>query len=62
MQYLYSHQLKSAEEKSRFFSKLNELIELLPEEMCTYKVLPQLLTTFEFGPGDNTMLPVLLKV
>lgn len=54
--------MKSAEEKSRFFGKLNELIELLPEEMCTYKVLPQLLTTFEFGPGDNTMLPVLLKV
>ncbi|GAV00815.1 hypothetical protein RvY_11611 [Ramazzottius varieornatus] len=62
MNFLDEIQLKSAEEKSRFFGKLNELIELLPEEMCTYKVLPQLLTTFEFGPGDNTMLPVLLKL
>ncbi|OQV13003.1 N-terminal [Hypsibius exemplaris] len=62
MAFLDEIQLKSAEEKGRFFGKLSELVESLPEEMCTYRVLPQLITTFEFGPADNSMLPILLKL
>ncbi|XP_055339833.1 N-terminal kinase-like protein [Paramacrobiotus metropolitanus] len=62
MNFLDEVQLKSPDEKTRFFGRLVELVESLPEEVCTYRVLPQLLNTFEFGPTDNSTLPILLKL
>ncbi|XP_028815946.1 N-terminal kinase-like protein isoform X1 [Denticeps clupeoides] len=60
--FLEEIQIKEAAEKQRFFQDLSENLDSFPEDFCKHKVLPQLLTAFEFGNAGAVVLTPLFKV
>uniref|UniRef100_A0A8C6KTQ9 N-terminal kinase-like protein n=1 Tax=Nothobranchius furzeri TaxID=105023 RepID=A0A8C6KTQ9_NOTFU len=54
--------IKEPAEKQQFFQDLNENLDSFPENFCKHKVLPQLLTAFEFGNAGAVILTPLFKV
>lgn len=62
MQEFEEIQLKSSEERSRVLRKMNTLIDTIPDEIAKHKVMPLVLTVFDYGTPDYTSLPVLLKI
>lgn len=57
-----SLQIKEPAEKQQFFQDLSENLDSFPEDFCKHKVLPQLLTAFEFGNAGAVVLTPLFKV
>lgn len=55
-------QIKEPSEKQQFFQDLSENLDSFPEDFCKHKVLPQLLTAFEFGNAGAVVLTPLFKV
>jgi SCY1-like protein 1 len=55
-------QIKDPAEKHQFFQDLSENLDSFPEDFCKHKVLPQLLTAFEFGNAGAVVLTPLFKV
>ena len=55
-------QIKEQAEKQQFFQELSENLDSFPEDFCKHKVLPQLLTAFEFGNAGAVVLTPLFKV
>ena len=55
-------QIKEPAEKQQFFQDLSENLDSFPEDFCKHKVLPQLLTAFEFGNAGSVVLTPLFKV
>lgn len=55
-------QIKDPAEKQQFFQDLSENLDSFPEDFCKHKVLPQLLTAFEFGNAGAVVLTPLFKV
>ncbi|KAI1898662.1 hypothetical protein AGOR_G00074690 [Albula goreensis] len=55
-------QIKDPAEKQQFFQDLSENLDSFPEDFCRHKVLPQLLTAFEFGNAGAVVLTPLFKV
>ncbi|KAJ8405170.1 hypothetical protein AAFF_G00321610 [Aldrovandia affinis] len=55
-------QIKEPAEKQQFFQDLSENLDSFPEDFCCHKVLPQLLTAFEFGNAGAVVLTPLFKV
>ncbi|KAJ8337994.1 hypothetical protein SKAU_G00369600 [Synaphobranchus kaupii] len=55
-------QIKDPSEKQKFFQELSENLDSFPEDFCRHKVLPQLLTAFEFGNAGAVVLTPLFKV
>ncbi|XP_061756157.1 N-terminal kinase-like protein [Nerophis ophidion] len=60
--FLEEIQIKEAAEKQQFFQDLNDDLDSFPEDFCKHKVLPQLLTAFEFGNAGAVVLTPLFKV
>uniref|UniRef100_A0A1A8RF25 N-terminal kinase-like protein n=1 Tax=Nothobranchius rachovii TaxID=451742 RepID=A0A1A8RF25_9TELE len=60
--FLEEIQIKEPAEKQQFFQDLNENLDSFPENFCKHKVLPQLLTAFEFGNAGAVILTPLFKV
>ncbi|XP_035983079.1 N-terminal kinase-like protein isoform X2 [Fundulus heteroclitus] len=60
--FLEEIQIKEAAEKQQFFQDLNDHLDSFPEDFCKHKVLPQLLTAFEFGNAGAVILTPLFKV
>ncbi|KAG2468979.1 SCYL1 protein, partial [Polypterus senegalus] len=60
--FLEEIQIKDPTEKQQFFQQLSEHLDTFPEEFCRHKVLPQLLTAFEFGNAGAVILTPLFKV
>uniref|UniRef100_A0A3Q2ZQF0 N-terminal kinase-like protein n=1 Tax=Kryptolebias marmoratus TaxID=37003 RepID=A0A3Q2ZQF0_KRYMA len=60
--FLEEIQIKDPAEKQQFFQDLNENLDSFPENFCKHKVLPQLLTAFEFGNAGAVILTPLFKV
>ncbi|XP_037531733.1 N-terminal kinase-like protein [Nematolebias whitei] len=60
--FLEEIQIKDPAEKQQFFQDLNENLDSFPENFCKHKVLPQLLTAFEFGNAGAVVLTPLFKV
>lgn len=60
--FLEEIQIKEAAEKQQFFQDLSENLDSFPEDFCKHKVLPQLLTAFEFGNAGAVVLTPLFKV
>ncbi|KAL4622977.1 N-terminal kinase-like protein [Arapaima gigas] len=60
--FLEEIQIKDPAEKQQFFQDLNENLDSFPEDFCRHKVLPQLLTAFEFGSAGAVVLTPLFKV
>lgn len=55
-------QIKEPAEKQKFFQELSKSLDSFPEDFCRHKVLPQLLTAFEFGNAGVVVLTPLFKV
>ncbi|XP_013417259.1 N-terminal kinase-like protein isoform X2 [Lingula anatina] len=62
MLFLEEIQIKDQTEKTQFFSKLPESLDLFPKEFCKHKILPQLLNAFEFGNAGSAVLTPLFKI
>ncbi|XP_072293771.1 N-terminal kinase-like protein [Eucyclogobius newberryi] len=60
--FLEEIQIKETAEKQQFFKDLSENLDSFPEDFCKHKVLPQLLTAFEFGNAGAVVLTPLFKV
>uniref|UniRef100_A0A8D0CJ51 N-terminal kinase-like protein n=1 Tax=Scleropages formosus TaxID=113540 RepID=A0A8D0CJ51_SCLFO len=60
--FLEEIQIKEPAEKQQFFQDLSENLDSFPEDFCRHKVLPQLLTAFEFGSAGAVVLTPLFKV
>ncbi|KAF5928170.1 hypothetical protein HPG69_018407 [Diceros bicornis minor] len=60
--FLEEIQIKEPAEKQKFFQELSKSLDSFPEEFCRHKVLPQLLTAFEFGNAGAVVLTPLFKV
>lgn len=58
----FSLQIKEPAEKQQFFQDLSDNLDSFPEDFCKHKVLPQLLTAFEFGNAGAVVLTPLFKV
>ncbi|KYQ93598.1 hypothetical protein DLAC_04973 [Tieghemostelium lacteum] len=54
--------LKDNFEKESFYKKLDSNIEKLPANICKFKIIPHLLTAFEFGPINLKILGIILKL
>ena len=55
-------QIKDQNEKSKFFQDLTEKLDDFPGQLGRFKILPQLLSAYEFGNAGSTILPPLFKV
>ncbi|KAM4554974.1 N-terminal kinase-like protein [Odontesthes bonariensis] len=60
--FLEEIQIKESAEKQQFFQDLSDNLDSFPEDFCKHKVLPQLLTAFEFGNAGAVVLTPLFKV
>ncbi|XP_075401539.1 N-terminal kinase-like protein isoform X3 [Tenrec ecaudatus] len=60
--FLEEIQIKEPAEKQKFFQELSKSLDSFPEGFCRHKVLPQLLTAFEFGNAGAVVLTPLFKV
>ncbi|XP_069327667.1 N-terminal kinase-like protein isoform X13 [Eulemur rufifrons] len=60
--FLEEIQIKEPTEKQKFFQELSKSLDSFPEDFCRHKVLPQLLTAFEFGSAGAVVLTPLFKV
>ncbi|XP_071783226.1 N-terminal kinase-like protein [Centroberyx gerrardi] len=60
--FLEEIQIKDPAEKQQFFQDLSDNLDSFPEDFCKHKVLPQLLTAFEFGNAGAVVLTPLFKV
>lgn len=61
--YLEEIQLvKEANEKSKFFNKLEKELESFPSDICKNKILPDLINAFEFGEAGSAILNPIFKI
>uniref|UniRef100_A0A1I7T1D1 N-terminal kinase-like protein n=1 Tax=Caenorhabditis tropicalis TaxID=1561998 RepID=A0A1I7T1D1_9PELO len=57
--FLEEFELKEASEKQSFFMHLRENIDIFPEDVAKYKILPKLILTYEYGDaGPNILIPL----
>ncbi|XP_053133421.1 N-terminal kinase-like protein isoform X2 [Hemicordylus capensis] len=59
--FLEEIQIKEPAERQKFFQELSTSLDAFPEDFCRHKVLPQLLTAFEFGSAGAVILAPLFK-
>ncbi|CAH2325292.1 N-terminal kinase [Pelobates cultripes] len=60
--FLEEIQIKDPTERQTFFGQLSENLDTFPEDFCRHKILPQLLTAFEFGSAGAIILTPLFKI
>ncbi|XP_030425737.1 N-terminal kinase-like protein [Gopherus evgoodei] len=60
--FLEEIQIKEPAERQKFFQELSNNLDAFPEDFCQHKILPQLLTAFEFGSAGAVILTPLFKV
>ncbi|KAG9291592.1 hypothetical protein G9A89_022011 [Geosiphon pyriformis] len=60
--FLENMNIKEASEKIAFIKKLNECIDTFPENICKYKILPELLNALEYGAGGAKVLGPIIKI
>ncbi|XP_029467475.1 N-terminal kinase-like protein isoform X2 [Rhinatrema bivittatum] len=60
--FLEEIQIKEPNERQNFFQKLSDSLDAFPESFCRHKILPQLLTAFEYGSAGAVILTPLFKV
>ncbi|KAG8438069.1 hypothetical protein GDO86_008670 [Hymenochirus boettgeri] len=60
--FLEEIQIKDPAERQRFFEQLSDNLDSFPEDFCHHKILPQLLTAFEFGSAGAVILTPLFKI
>lgn len=60
--FLEEIQIKDKAEKNRFFSGLTTHLESFPDNVCKHKILPQLITAYEYGDAGSAVLAPMFKV
>ena len=60
--FLEEIQIKDKGEKTRFFSAITPQLDNFPENVCHHKILPQLITAFEYGDAGSVVLMPMFKV
>lgn len=55
-------QIKDQAEKNTFFTDLTQKLDDFPRQLCLFKILPQLLNSYEFGNAGSAVLPPLFKL
>lgn len=60
--FLEEIQIKDKNEKNRFFSNLTPHLDIFPDNICKQKILPQLITAFEYGDAGSAVLAPMFKV
>ena len=56
-------QIKDETEKTRFFSGLtNEKLDTFPKDVCTKKILPELLKAFDYSNAGAQIIAPVFKV
>ncbi|KAI6189626.1 hypothetical protein M3Y97_00029000 [Aphelenchoides bicaudatus] len=57
--FLEEFQLKDSSEKQTFFKNLQSNLELFPDEIAKFKILPKLIHTYEYGDaGSHVLIPM----
>jgi len=62
MTFLEEFQIKDEAEKSRFFSSLTNKLDSYPPDLCTNKILPELIKMFDFSNAGAQILPPVFKI
>lgn len=60
--FLEEIQIKEQSEKAKFFNGLPSVLDRFPEEICRFKILPQLINAFDFGNAGSSVLVPLFKL
>ncbi|GFG41089.1 hypothetical protein Cfor_03132, partial [Coptotermes formosanus] len=60
--FLEEIQIKDKGEKNRFFSAITPQLDNFPENVCRHKILPQLITAFEYGDAGSVVLMPMFKL
>ncbi|XP_060536590.1 N-terminal kinase-like protein [Cylas formicarius] len=60
--FLEEIQIKDKNEKNRFFSNLTPHLDNFPDSVCKHKILPQLITAFEYGDAGSAVLAPMFKL
>ncbi|XP_018327549.1 N-terminal kinase-like protein isoform X2 [Agrilus planipennis] len=60
--FLEEIQIKDKNEKNRFFSNLTPHLDNFPDNICKHKILPQLITAFEYGDAGSAVLAPMFKL
>ncbi|KAL6739940.1 hypothetical protein Aduo_013337 [Ancylostoma duodenale] len=57
--FLEEFQLKESSEKQPFFMHLRESLDIFPDDIAKYKILPKIIQTYEYGDaGPNILIPL----
>ncbi|CAN7999790.1 unnamed protein product [Ixodes hexagonus] len=62
MLFIEEIQIKDTTAKNRFFTGLPAMMDNFPPNVCKYKILPQLINSFEFGDAGSSVLTPLFKI
>lgn len=60
--FLEEIQIKDKAEKNRFFSSLTPQLDNFPDNVCKNKILPQLITAYEYGDAGSAVLAPMFKL
>uniref|UniRef100_A0A2M4BCN2 N-terminal kinase-like protein n=1 Tax=Anopheles marajoara TaxID=58244 RepID=A0A2M4BCN2_9DIPT len=60
--FLEEIQIKDKAEKTRFFSALTAQLDNFPDTVCRHKILPQLITAYEYGDAGSAVLAPMFKL
>ncbi|KAJ3649115.1 hypothetical protein Zmor_020875 [Zophobas morio] len=60
--FLEEIQIKDKNEKNRFFSNLTPHLDNFPDNVCKHKILPQLITAFDYGDAGSAVLAPMFKL
>ncbi|XP_039283271.1 N-terminal kinase-like protein [Nilaparvata lugens] len=60
--FLEESQIKDKNEKSRFLNNLTNQLDRFPQHICKHKILPQLITAFEYGDAGAAVLAPMFKL
>lgn len=60
--FLEEIQIKDKAEKLRFFNSMTAQLDNFPPHVCKEKILPQLITAYEYGDAGSAILPPMFKL
>lgn len=60
--FLEEIQIKDKAEKNRFFGALTNQLDNFPNNVCRQKILPQLITAFDYGDAGSAVLAPMFKL
>lgn len=60
--FLEEIQIKDKTEKNRFFNTLTNQLDNFPDNVCRHKILPQLITAYDYGDAGSVVLAPMFKL